>query len=415
MEPFSLPSKNILLFARDPGGANTIIPLIEPLKAAGLTPRLVGKEIALKKYTEAGYQGEDINQILLSSGITPQTLNQWLQEIVPGFILTGTSGEDPTEKYLWQAAQSLGIPSAAILDQWLNYGIRFSNYGVSECHLYEKDRQHPYVPDQILVMDEEAKNRLIAEGLEADRIQITGQPYFQWFQQQWEQFNTLKEASARVRDSKQSLNLTPNSQVITFVSEPLSQLKTDSKGAVDFGYTEKTVLNQLLNALDTVSETINLDLITLLIKLHPREDSTNYKTFFQNRKRKSQVSAIIDQSLATLDVLAVSDVVCGMTSMMLLEAFLVGKPVLNIQIGLNQPNPFVLAQRNWVQTLDSPETLTRQLAETLTTLKTGGVLVQEPESVFPFQPDAIQNVVSCVTQRLFPAPLSSQYQQGILP
>ena len=141
----------ILLFARDPGGANTVIPLHHPLVSQGYHVLLYGKDTALDKYRNAGLSFADIRE-RLGDTLIPDWLD-FLGEEKPDLIITGTSAEDPSEKHLWEAARSQGIPSAAILDQWENYGIRFSPYPVSKSHLYEKDPSHPYLPDHILVMD----------------------------------------------------------------------------------------------------------------------------------------------------------------------------------------------------------------------------------------------------------------------
>ena len=52
--------KKILLFSRDPGGANTIIPLHHPLVAQGYDVVLWGKDVALSRYKEAGLPVKDI-------------------------------------------------------------------------------------------------------------------------------------------------------------------------------------------------------------------------------------------------------------------------------------------------------------------------------------------------------------------
>ena len=56
------------------------------------------------------------------------------------------------------------IPSFAILDHWFNYGIRFSAYKLVEQELYEQDKQHPFLPNRILVMDDEVRAAMIQEG-----------------------------------------------------------------------------------------------------------------------------------------------------------------------------------------------------------------------------------------------------------
>jgi hypothetical protein len=65
-----------------------------------------------------------------------------------------------------QRARQQGIPCFAILDQWINFGLRFSAYGLNQKDIYEKEKTHPFLPDRILVMDEEARQEKIREGID---------------------------------------------------------------------------------------------------------------------------------------------------------------------------------------------------------------------------------------------------------
>lgn len=130
--------KKILLFSRDPGGSNTIIPLVEPLQKRGYEVRLFGKDFALEKYKSSGISGLDIMDYVPSFEL--DFIQKFINKEKPDFIITGTSADDFTEKYIWKSAGKLNIPLLAIMDQWVNYGVRFSNYGVSQLDDYNKDK-----------------------------------------------------------------------------------------------------------------------------------------------------------------------------------------------------------------------------------------------------------------------------------
>src|SRR4030065_819068 len=98
----------ILLFSRDPGGANTIFPLIDPLKESGFLISLYGKDFALNRYKQSGFEGKNIMDEI--SFITVESLISFLKANSPDFIITGTSENDFTEKYMWKAAEQLHIP-----------------------------------------------------------------------------------------------------------------------------------------------------------------------------------------------------------------------------------------------------------------------------------------------------------------
>src|SRR5574344_2059702 len=129
--------KKILLFSRDPGGANAIISLVDKLKQS-YEVILYGKDSAIHKYEENHLQYIDLSTEI--ENISLGNLEDFVDRIKPDLIITGTSADDMTEKYLWKVCEKKGIISFAILDQWINYGIRFSKYSVSEIDLYQKIR-----------------------------------------------------------------------------------------------------------------------------------------------------------------------------------------------------------------------------------------------------------------------------------
>lgn len=98
-------NRKIFLFSRDPGGANTIIPLVKPLKEKGYEIKLFGKDISLDKYLKAGVSGLNIMDFV--KNIELESMEEFLLEERPCFIITGTSVDDFTEKYLWRAGRKI--------------------------------------------------------------------------------------------------------------------------------------------------------------------------------------------------------------------------------------------------------------------------------------------------------------------
>lgn len=173
--------KKVLVFSRDPGGANAVIPLVRALVENGYKVALFGKDMALNKYEKAGLLS--INIMNHIQDITASAMLEFLRFQVPDVVITGTSADDMTEKLLWKAAERCGIPSMAILDQWMNYGIRFSKYSVAEIEQYYEQKNHEYLPSKILVMDALAKTMAVEDGLDASRISCSGTSSF-WCNQQ---------------------------------------------------------------------------------------------------------------------------------------------------------------------------------------------------------------------------------------
>ena len=339
-----------MLFSRDPGGANCVIPLVEPLKNKGYRVRLFGKDTALQKYAERTVRDYfDITEYL--QDFAQSTFLAFLQKERPDFIITGTSADDLTEKYIWKAAERLGIPSFAILDQWLNYGIRFSPYGVSELTEYDIDKKHPYLPTRIMVMDEYARDEMINEGIPRSKILVGGQPHFEFLIQQKD-----SDGGRRLRSN---LGIAESDMVITYASEPISRTYKETDQSEHYwGYTERTIFSDILKALKNISPETEKKL-WMIVRPHPKEDPASFADI--NNPRNGNITIVVDRESTPWDLINASQLICGMSSMFLIEAVLFQKPVLSVQIGLKRQDPFILSRRDIVKSIIDGDTLYREL------------------------------------------------------
>lgn len=351
---------NILLFARDPGGTNTIIPLIEPLKEKGYTVRLFGKDTALEKYAHAGLEGMDI--IGAIDEISLESIIAFLRSEQPNLIITGTSF-DSTEKYIWEAAEQLEIPSFAIIDQWINYSARFTK----DCVADERNNegiQRLCVPTKIFVMDDYARQEAIEEGLDPLRIVATGHPHFQALLAKTESLS-----SEKIDELRSNLSISRSDIVITYASEPVSQDYADS-GSDYWGFTEQTILEEIIDSLKEVSVELARPPV-LVIRLHPRDSVTAYESMLSSLEGES-IRVIMDRESDPLELISVSDLIIGMSSMFLIEAVIVGKPVLSVLIGLRRENPFVLSRRGIIPSIVKSEELMRELRSAIVENRVSG-------------------------------------------
>lgn len=340
--------KKILLFSRDPGGANTVIPLVGALNGRGYEVRLFGKDIALERYSMAGLEGKDI--IGFVKNINQDAIEDLLLSENPDFIITGTSACDFTEKYLWKASEKLNIPSFAILDQWINYGIRFSRYSTAEIGEYEKDKSLPYLPSRILVMDEYAREEAIKDGLDPSKILVSGQPYFETLLKEKE-----KASSEMLKELRSRLGIGSDDLIITFASEPVSK---DYKNDY-WGFNEKTIFEQLFEGVKEVSKRSGKK-ISMIIKVHPREDEGCFEGIASETEK---LKIIIDRDSKPMYLILISDIVAGMSSMFLIEAAIIGKPVLSLLMGMNnkRESPFVLDRKGIVKSIKGRKELINRL------------------------------------------------------
>ena len=365
-------SNKILLFSRDPGGANTITPLVNPLKAKGYQVRLFGKDAALIRYEKAGLAGLDITRSI--PNITLDAIDSFIQLEAPDFIITGTSADDFTEKFIWKVSTTRNIPCFAILDQWLNYGVRFSNYNLSELSHYAIDKIHPFLPTKILVMDDYAKDEILKEGLDRSKVIVTGHPYFELL---------VKTASSgESLDFRKKYSISESDFVLTYASEPISGMYGGDSDHY-LGYTERTIFQHIVETLDDIIGQTK-KAIVFVIKLHPKENVQKYDELIKLSGRNLNI--IKDRDSDPWDVIRSSQAVCGMSSMFLIESVILNKPVISVQIGLSRENPFVLDRRGILKSVLTKEELSLSLRSII-------IHGQRPTYRFEIIKNPINNVI----------------------
>lgn len=335
-----------------------VAPLFNALESRNYDIALYGKDIALLKYGNYGLYGKDILDRV--ENITFEEIKNFLEEESPDFIITGTSADDFTEKYLWKSAEELEIPSFAILDQWINYGVRFSEFGVSQLREYEKDKKFSYIPTKILTMDDYSKNAIIAEGIDSNRVLVSGQPYFDYLIEEKEKLNDIDTGIFR----KDTLGCSDDELVVVFVSEPITKTYKEKFGDEYYwGYTEKTIFIELIEALNKFANKFKKN-IKLVLRLHPKDDENNYDELIRTVD-ENNIEIFVDRKLYGLNLINSADLICGMSSMFLIESAILSKPILSIQIGLSRENPFVLHNKGLVRSKLTKKELESSLEDIL--------------------------------------------------
>ncbi|MDO5307315.1 MAG: DUF354 domain-containing protein [bacterium] len=306
----------ILFFAHDPGGANAIKPLIEPLINKNNICEIYGKGPALKILPNA----------IEYSGNT----NNLIKKLEPNFVITGTSASDMTEKELRKSAKEFNIPCMAILDHWVNYN-RFTKYSSKELLLNKKFNEIEYLPDYYIVMDDYAKKEAIKTMVPEQIIYPLGNPHFKSIKDDFEQLN-INSLRNRLLEGKEKL--------IVWASEPYLE---------DYGY------GQELNCLNDLIEIVP-DNIQLIIKPHPRECENKFKKF-KNIK--------IVKDITSQQAIKPADVVISMTSMVLIESIIADKPTISYQKNEIDKNKFILTKMNALNFIRDKMELQKELHKML--------------------------------------------------
>jgi len=279
--------KRILFSGNDPGGANAILPVVEALVQGGYVCEGMITGPAWEIFTRHKITCRN------AEGISDAELFAAVDTFAPDLFLAGTSGSLTADKKILLHFAGR-IPSVYVLDFWNNYWQRFSGA--------EKDLK--YLPTAVCVMDELAEKEMLAEGIPASAVRVTGNPHFEHF-------------------SRNISRADENEHTILFISQPISDA-SGMRGAVQYGFDEFKVLKSIIAALSAS--------LRLSIRLHPREDSHKYDAFLNERVRIS-TEPTLEKALSR------AGLVVGMFSPVLIQAAIAGKNVLSYQPGFADVDP----------------------------------------------------------------------------
>lgn len=201
-------------------------------------------------------------------------------------VATG-SGFSDFERDVWPLAAARQLPSLAVIDAWTSLVRRFET------------PNGPVQPSAVAVLDAAVRDELAAHDWWMAEMYIVGQPHLQ-----------AQTTALRLRRSQSpTRHDRPN---IVFFSEPVREDYGTTRGFDQFEVFE-TLVRHLPQELE------------IGIKPHPREDAAAWARLSGDRFR------LIDATAA--DLLVEADGVLGMTTMVLVEAHLLGLPVLSLQPG----------------------------------------------------------------------------------
>src|SRR3989344_4627682 len=367
--------KIILFYARDPGAANCILPIYHKLKKnKKLKIILCGKDYALNLYKKECVKFIDIAKKV--KVLDKESVKIFLQNHSVDAVVSGVGSTDITDRIIWQAAKDLNIRVTTILDQWQNYKMRFSLKPL--LYLKVKNLNHNILPDKICVMDEVAKKEMLQEGFPRDIIEVTGHPYFEAAIK-----NYKKISKKNIREFKKGIRIDSKVSIITFVSEPIIE---SYKNHFFCGYNQLTILRNVIECLNGLTKSENEKNYCLLVKLHPRNDRKIMEDFLEEYQLKVKFRIIVLSGESSALVISCSDLIIGMSSMFLLESVLAKKPVLSVQIGLDEKDPFILSRIGCFKTIVSRKNLVKKMNDWMTR-KSDNVIC------FPVVKNSVTNVI----------------------
>jgi hypothetical protein len=355
--------RSIAVMARDAGAAAALAPVARELIERGDRVSIVAHGKAA-----TAFELRRLPVLAFPGAPSHEQIEGLLVRHRTDVLLTGTSMKAAADRAWWDAARAHGIANLALVDHWSNLSERFS-------HREDFDS----LPDVIAVMDHNTVEALVAAGCPADRIRVTGQPYF----------DNLAHSSilARRPDARRDLGVENARVVIVFASEP--QARYYGSGPDDprwLGYTEHDVLDLVSDAAREVTPDA-----LLIVKLHPLEDDEAFVDLADHGIAGGPEIRIL-RAYPTSDLIAAADAVVGMTSIFLLESATLGVPTVSVRPGGGE-DPYIGAHAGRIVSITDRTLVASELRSAL---RSGG---RAPDQGLAFAEASIQNVIALIGEQ----------------
>ncbi len=295
---------NIFMLAEDPGGANCIVSLQRELAKVGRARiRLFGNGPAQKVFSNAGLSFENADMAF-----------QQLKKIKPDLLVLATS-EDPnsSDKKLFLSATAAKIKTVYVIDYWTNLHTRLS----------DPEGKNPlyYKPDYLIVIDSRMKKEYVNLGFPKDKILISGHLHLNSILDGTDHINRPSED--RIRRIFPGISL--DSPILLFASETLGggdeferSCDYTLNGWGDTNARTLIVLEELIDACESAAPNVQI-----VVRPHPKNNINEFNGI-------SRHVTCFNTDSSALEACMAADLVAGMTSMLLLEALALGRPVLSI-------------------------------------------------------------------------------------
>lgn len=301
-------NKDILIYVEDPGAANYVAGLPAIMAQHGCPVFLLAEGHAYPYLLQRGIRPEKVEYSTTAIDI--------LNKTKPHLLIVGTSENPDTFGFkLLQTAHILGIKTLGVVDALGNADYRFRG---------QTDNPLAYAPEWLIVPDQWTKTAYTSMGYSPDHIGVCGHPHYDYVLDTAARLEGEEKRQYRRRILPDNLKDSP---VIVFVSEISTGLNPgkysrspdytlQGRGKLT-GRTE-IVLEEFLDALTVLEQRPYL-----VLRMHPKNTGKELASFLK-------CFDYVSQKEDPLDIIYTSDLVVGMTSMLLMEAAIMGKKTLSI-------------------------------------------------------------------------------------
>jgi len=297
---------DVLIYAEDPGAGNFVACLPPVLALRGFRTVLIAAGHAQVLLQKRGIAFE----VLPRDASPADILGRWN----PRVVIAGTGDGGTLARRLISEGRARKILTVATVDARLALDRRFQ--GTSGDSL-------EHAPDWMLVPDQWTREAFLTMGCSAEQVLAVGQPHLDYVRSIAATLSDEGRAAIRKRLFGDSLL---DRRVVTFIDEPSVALPESPKNCGHYtlkGRGQATGRTQIV--LDEFIDTLPTGPSKpyLVFRIHPRSFAEDYKGYLNHFD-------FISSSEPAPDVAFASDLVVGMTSMLLLEAAAMGRPTFSI-------------------------------------------------------------------------------------
>lgn len=335
----------VILCASDAGGISNIIPLIPACLRQEINVVLLTYRKRIELFSKIA---DKVNKVIYVDEFSINDLRSLIENIRPEAVICGTTRFISSDRMLIPVARRTDIRSVVVFDEWFNYSYRFINPDTLKME---------YLPDAIAFQDEQAKKEAVLEGVPEGICYVTGSPALA---------ELVKKAQGYLNEPPcipSFLKESKGKPIVTFISETHAAdygTSPGSRGPLGpfIGYTEDSVLENLMNVLSRLSSSI-----VFVEKLHPTANIEN-----RSLSIPSNLSYFSVRETNLIDLLWYSDIVVGMRSMALLEAYILNCETVSYQPELIGPERCTAVRMGLVQKIIRERDLESWITEKLTSV-----------------------------------------------
>jgi hypothetical protein len=303
----------LVVASQEPGASRGLVPVVREAAEQGHEVHVLSRYWASTVF--APLRGPSIHCREITGDLAAETA-AYLRDVGADAVLTGLAGRPGGSLDLQGQAEAKtqGIFRAGLLDASMYYLDRVAG---------PRGEPFYYLPDKIFVLNEFTRQEMIADGFPAQVVCATGQPAYDYL------------ASPLPKSAPGS------GRHVVFFSEGLAA-EGQRRPEHDVGYDETTVIPLLIACLAAFP---GPEPLRLTVKRHPKEQ-VPARTY-------QPVPRLLVTDVSDTDPVALmlaADVVCGMSSSLLLEGWLAGKLVVSLQPGLSSWNRLVLGRAGLIPT-----------------------------------------------------------------